>query len=66
MYQQACITLPNTCGVAGGAVALWAKPSSENDGGGIVTSRKEDKLIGSLYNYYTGFSITLVSNTKMM
>ena len=44
-----CMTRPETCGAAGGAISLWLKVHECHNSGGIITTRENADS--------TGFSI---------
>ena len=39
IHTEACMTRPETCGAAGGAISLWIKVIDWSAFGGIVSSR---------------------------
>ena len=58
IHTEACMTRPETCGAAGGAVSVWVKvtecPGEIEGGIGIITSQSSDQK--------TGFSIMCLSS----
>ena len=48
MHTEACMTRPDTCGAAGGAVSLWLREIECSDLKGMITSKSYGR---------TGFSI---------
>ena len=56
ILEEACITRPETCGTAGGAVALWMKVNHNYDltVRGIITSRSR----GVKTNFGLSYSIS--------
>ena len=39
IHTEACMTRPDTCGAAGGAVSLWLKENRCTDVSGMLTSK---------------------------
>ena len=48
IHTEACMTRPETCGAAGGAVSLWVRVSASSSGGIVSTLA---------YGFTTGFNI---------
>ena len=48
-HTEACMTRPDTSGVAGGAVSLWLKESRCTDVNGMITARTVN---GTGFNIY--------------
>ena len=48
-HTEACMTRPDTCSVAGGAVSLWLKESRCTDVNGMITARTVN---GTGFNIY--------------
>ena len=42
VHTEACMTLPETCSAAGGAISLWINILSCPDYGGIISSRRDE------------------------
>ena len=47
IHTEACMTQPDTCSAAGGAISLWLKVNECPDGAGIFTTTQYEKSTGS-------------------
>ena len=47
IHTEACMTRPETCGAAGGAISLWLKVINCSDDG-IITTRSDRNSTGSI------------------
>ena len=62
VHTEACMTRPETCGAAGGAISLWVK-LIENNCIGILTSRMHQPETTGVNMFCRNFdSIVLVEN----
>ena len=46
IYPEACMTLPETCGAAGGAVSMWLKIIDCEQDGAMLSTRDAETRIG--------------------
>ena len=58
VHYEACMTDPQTCGAAGGAISIWIRIHSFDYHGGILTTRTK---IGT--NSSTGITISNWAST---
>ena len=53
IHTEACMTQPETCGAAGGAISMWLKLLDSPSPSGIISSWSSDST-GSMINFQTG------------
>ena len=50
IHTEACMTLPETCSAAGGAISLWVKVAECKDSAGFISSKSTQAKTG-LYGH---------------
>ena len=57
VLSEACITVPDSCGLEGAAISLWVKIHSCRDGDGILSSIKysNSRKTGFMFFCYAGY-----------